>query len=202
MDETSEEVTPEPVVETPAPADPRLDQLLEKVQDLEKLLAGAGAPAPQDPRVDKAIEKLSLLEQLFVKRIKDDQVHAAAYNSLYQEMARYRDNALLGMLKPLFRKLVLLYDTMKRSLETLEDPSGREAVTLHVEELQEVLRQHDVALIEERPEVFDAKIQKAISTEPAEGPEEHQKVVRVVRDGFRWGANVLRPQEVVIKVQK
>ena len=49
---------------------------------------------------------------------------------------------------------------------------------------------------------FDRNVQQALSTEPAEKPEDDQTVARVVRDGFKWGAQVLRPQEVVVRVHK
>lgn len=161
-----------------------------------------GSPPEPDPRIDKLLEKVTLLEQLFVKRIKEDPVHAAAYNSLYQEMVKYRDDTFRGSQKPLLKGIILLYDTMKRSLETVTELSGQEAITLHLEELVELLHRHDVELMTDPPEKFDPKVQSAIGTEDAETPEEDKAVVRVVRDGFRWGPHVLRPQEVVIKVYK
>lgn len=161
------------------------------------------APATSaDPRIDKLIEKISILEQLFVKRIKDDQAHAAAYNSLYQDMSKYRDDAFRGAQKPLLKGLVLLYDTHGRSLATLTDPAGRQAVELHMEELLELLHRHDVERMTETPVRYDRNIQQALGTEPAATPDEDQTVARVVREGFRWGTQVLRPQEVVIKVYK
>lgn len=161
----------------------------------------AAGPVP-DPRLDRVLEKIQILEQLFVKRIKDDQAHAAAYGALHQDMSKYRDDAFRGAQKPLLKGLVLLYDTMKRSLEGLADAAAREVVTLHVEELLELLHRHDVERMAESPGRYDRAIQQALGTEPAATPEEDQTVARVVRDGFRWGPHVLRPQEVVIRVHK
>jgi molecular chaperone GrpE (heat shock protein) len=160
------------------------------------------APGVADPRLDKVLEKITILEQLFVKRIKDDQAHSAAYNTLYQDMSKYRDDAFRGAQKPLLKGLVLLYDTMKRSLDGITEAASREAVTLHIEELLELMHRHDVQRMTETPAKFDRTIQLALGTEPAGGPGEDQAVARVVRDGFRWGGQVLRPQEVVIKVHK
>jgi molecular chaperone GrpE (heat shock protein) len=170
--------------------------------DESQPVAPPAPPPAADPRVDKLLEKISILEQLFVKRIKDDQAHAAAYNTLYQDMSKYRDDAFRGAQKPLLKGLVLLYDTMKRSLAGISDPPSREAVTLHLEELLELLHRHDVERIAEAPARFDRNIQQALGTEPAASAAEDQTVARVVRDGFRWGAQVLRPQEVVIRVHK
>ena len=152
--------------------------------------------------MDKVLEKITILEQLFVKRIKDDVAHAQAYSSLHQEMSKYRDDAFRQSQKPLLKGLVLLYDTMNRSLEALPEGDAKKAVELHVEELVELLHRQDVEVMSDAPAKFDPKIQSAIGTEPAAGPEEDQKVARIVRRGFRWGAVVLRPQEVVIKVHK
>lgn len=159
------------------------------------------APAP-DPRVDKVLEKITILEQLFVKRIKDDVAHAQAYSSLHQEMSKYRDDAFRASQKPLLKGLVLLYDTMRRSLDAMADGEAKKAVELHVEELVELLHRQDVELMKDAPEKFDPKLQSALGTEPADAPDEDQRVARVVRQGFRWGQHVLRPQEVVIKTYK
>lgn len=164
--------------------------------------APAAPAATPDPRLDRLLEKVSVLEQLFVKRIKDDGVHAAAYNALHQDMSRYRDDGFRGAQKPLLRGLVLLYDTMKRSLSGMGAGPGRDAVELHVEELLELLHRHEVERMAEVPAKYDKSVQQALGTEPAAGPEEDQAVVRVVRDGFRWNGSVLRPQEVVIKAFK
>ncbi|MCC6737789.1 MAG: nucleotide exchange factor GrpE [Planctomycetia bacterium] len=164
--------------------------------------APAVPAAAPDPRLDRLLEKVSVLEQLFVKRIKEDGVHAAAYNALYQDMSKYRDDAFRGAQKPLLKGLVLLYDTMKRSLAGLEDGPGKAAVELHIEELLEVMARHEVERIAEAPAKYDRALQQALGTEPAAGPEEDQAVVRVVRDGFRWNGSVLRHQEVVIKAYK
>lgn len=163
----------------------------------------AQTPGPAaDPRVDKLLEKISILEQLFVKRIKDDAVHTASYNTLYQDMSKYRDDAFRGAQKPLLKGLVLLYDTMKRSLAGIADGPVKEAIELHVEELIELLHRHDVERMPDVQGRFDRNSQQALGTEPAATPEEDQTVARVVRDGFKWGTQVLRPQEVVIKVLK
>ena len=197
MDEIQPEAVPETVPE------PAADSAAKPVPEpaAESAPEPVPPPAPEpDPRVDKLLQKVSLLEQLFVKRIKDDQVHAAAYQSLYQEMVTYRDDALRNYQKPLLKGLILLYDTMTRSLHGLGEGPEREAVQLHVEELLEVLHRQEVEIMTERPEVFDPKLQKAVSSEPADDPGEDKQVVRVVREGFRWGTRVLRPQEVIVKV--
>ena len=167
-----------------------------------RVVSASPEPSLPDPRVDKLLEKVSLLEQLFVKRIKDDQVHAAAYQSLYKEMIKYRDDALRSWQKPFLKGLVMLYDTIRRSIPSIEDPAGLEAIQLHLEEVVELLHRNEVELITDSPETFDPKVQKAIGTEDTEIPEEDQKVASIVRDGFQWGQQVLRTQEVVIKVYK
>lgn len=171
------------------------------MDEIQPAVSTPPVPVP-DARLDRLVEKVAILEQLFVKRIKDDQAHAAAYNALHADMAKYRDDAFRGAQKPLLKGMVLVYDTMKRSLDELKDKAARDAVTLHIEELLELLHRHDVERMTETPAKFDRNIQQALGTEPAGKAEEDQTVARVVRDGFRWGAQVLRPQEVVIRVHK
>lgn len=151
-------------------------------------------------KLDRLTEKIGLLEQLIVKRIKDDQTQQTAVNALHSELQQYRSDAVRAGQKPILKGLVLMYDAALRMLESLPPSKGTEAVETLAEEIVELLHRHDVELIAEQPERFDNKIQMALRMEPAGSEDEDQRVAQVVRQGFRWGGQVLRPQEVVVKV--
>ncbi len=166
------------------------------------------APAPPSvendltPKVDKLLEKVTLLQELFVKRIKDDQVQQGAFNAVYQELQQYKSEAVKNSQKPLLKGLVLIYDAALRMIEGKEPGPATQPVETVAEEIIELLHRHDVEVMTEQLEKFDNKIQLALRTEPAASEEEHQRIAQVVRQGFRWGSQVLRPQEVVVKIFK
>jgi len=151
-------------------------------------------------RTAKAADHLVELRHLFVEKIKKSDTQEAAFNKLYEEMSRYRDNFLFAAQKPLFMALILLYDNIGRIREGLAgNEEGEQAVEDIKLELLEILYRHDVELIEERPERLDISFQKAVRREVTNDPGEDMRVVEVVRDGFRWNSKVFRPQEVVVK---
>lgn len=153
-------------------------------------------------RLDRLADRVGSLEQLILKRAREDQAQQLAFNALHSELQQYKSEAQRSSQKPILKGLVLMYDAACRLLETLPASRGTEAVETLAEEILELLRRHDVELMAEHPDRFDSKVQMAIRTEDADREEQDQLVTQVVRQGFRWGAQVLRPQEVIVKVFK
>jgi len=163
-----------------------LDQVERGVEDLTKRFSGTA---------DHLVE----LRHLFSSRIAKNESQEKAFNKLYEEMSRYRDNFLLTAEKPLFMSLILLYDSIVRTEKGLADEEARKPIANLRAELLEALYRHDVELISERPNRLDISFQKAIRREETDDPNEDMRVVEVVRDGFRAHGKVIRPQEVVVK---
>lgn len=170
--------------------------------DVNEEQAPASVEADVAGKLDRLTEKVQLLQELFVKRVKDDSVQKEAFNALHAELQQYKGDAVRASQKPILKGLVLIYDAACRMLESLPASKGTDAVETLAEEIVELLHRHDVEIMTEEPERFDAKIQMAIRTEPAAAEEEDQRVAQVVRQGFRWGQQILRPQEVIVKVYK
>jgi molecular chaperone GrpE (heat shock protein) len=140
-----------------------------------------------------------------------ESVNQRLFDSLHDEMIRYRDNFLHESLqKPFIRDLVILFDDLSRILAQLQSAaeSGetkrgpfsqwRDNLENAIHSLTEILHRMEVSEIEPK-DVVDRALHKVISFEPADFAEEDGQIVMRVKRGFLWRDQVLRPEEVVAK---
>jgi molecular chaperone GrpE (heat shock protein) len=138
-------------------------------------------------------------------------VNQRLFDSLHDEMIKYRDNFLHESLqKPFIRDLVILFDDLSAILTQLQTavdagdgkrgPLGqwRDNLENAIHSLTEILHRMEVSEIEPR-EMVDRALHKVISFEPADFAEEDGQIIMRVKRGFLWRDQVLRPEEVVAK---
>ena len=138
-------------------------------------------------------------------------VNQRLFDSLHDEMIKYRDNFLHETLqKPFIRDLVILFDDLSgllTQLQTAMEASNAKRSALSqwrdnlenaIHSLTEILHRMEVSEIEPK-EMVDRALHKVISFEPADFAEEDGRIVMRVKRGFLWRDQVLRPEEVVAK---
>jgi molecular chaperone GrpE (heat shock protein) len=138
-------------------------------------------------------------------------VNQRLFDSLHEEMIKYRDNFLHESLqKPFIRDLVILFDDLSgllSQLQTAIDASDgkrgalkqwRDNLENAIHSLTEILHRMEVSEIEPR-DMVDRSLHKVLSFEPADFAEEDGQIVMRVKRGFLWRDQVLRPEEVVAK---
>ena len=138
-------------------------------------------------------------------------VNQRLFDSLHDEMIKYRDNFLHESLqKPFIRDLVILFDDLSGLLsqfQTTIDAGGgkrgsvgqwRDNLENAIHSLTEILHRMEVSEIEPK-ETVDRALHKVISFEPADFAEEDGQIVMRIKRGFLWRDQVLRPEEVVAK---
>jgi len=138
-------------------------------------------------------------------------VNQRLFDSLHNEMIKYRDNFLHESLQKTFiRDLVILFDDLSGLLSqfqtAIESNSGkrgplgqwRDNLENAIHSLTEILHRMEVSEIEAK-ETVDRALHKVISFEPADFAEEDGQIVMRVKRGFLWRDQVLRPEEVVAK---
>ena len=138
-------------------------------------------------------------------------VNQRLFDSLHDEMIKYRDNFLHETLqKPFIRDLVILFDDLSGVLSQLQTaidtsdgkrgPLGqwRDNLENAIHSLTEILHRMEVSEIEPK-ETVDRALHKVISFEPADFAEEDGQIIMRVKRGFLWRDQVLRPEEVVAK---
>lgn len=192
-------------------------------QILEEFRSLNGRMASFEETILRRLEKVEKTEQHdFAEQFRKVDEHMAAlrntetvnqrlFDSLHNEMIKYRDNFLHESLqKPFIRDLVILFDDLSSLLsqfQTTIDASGgkrgpvgqwRDNLENAIHSLTEILHRMEVSEIEPK-ETVDRALHKVISFEPADFAEEDGQIVMRVKRGFLWRDQVLRPEEVVAK---
>ena len=154
-------------------------------------------------------EKLTQLIQLFEEKISKDETKGMLFEKLHDELSRYREDFVFNkILRRLFLDLITLFDRIndvKRyySLSQSEPKDVLDNLESFCKEIVQILKNQDVALIEEKVKKFDEKFQEAIETELTDKPEEELEIAEVIKRGFIYrGRILLRPEIVKVKKYK
>jgi molecular chaperone GrpE (heat shock protein) len=185
----------------------RLDELERKLADkIDNVASGIGTSSNS---VDFAARFQKIDEQLTALR-SSETVNQRLFDSLHDELLKYRDNFLHESLqKPFIHDLVHLFDHLSSLGEQLRMAAEVEAGRGHVVQwrdnldnaihsLVEILHRFEVKEIEAR-ETVDRAFHKVVSFEPADYPEEEGRIVMRVKRGFFWRGKLIRPEEVIAK---
>jgi molecular chaperone GrpE (heat shock protein) len=139
-----------------------------------------------------------------------ESVHQRVFDSLHDELLKYRDNFLHESLqKPFIHDLVMLFDDLTSLSEQLRNAADQENQRGHlapwrdnlenaIHSLVEILHRFEVKEIEPKEHV-DRAFHRVVSYEPANFAEEDGCIVMRVRRGFFWRGKVIRPEEVIAK---
>jgi molecular chaperone GrpE (heat shock protein) len=193
-------------------------------QILEEFRTLNGRMTTFEKAVMGRLEKLESMEKSdFAEQFRKMDEHMAAlrstetvnqrlFDSLHEELIKYRDNFLHESLqKPFIRDLVILFDDLSgilSQLRTAIEAGGdskrgalgqwRDNLENAIHSLTEILHRLEVSEIEPKDTV-DRAIHRVISYEPADYAEEDGQILMRVKRGFFWRDQVLRPEEVVAK---
>ena len=191
----------------------QLSQILEAVRGLsdrmQKLETLVAAPSPASG-LDLAEQFQKMDAHLSALR-STDAVNQRLFDSLHDELIKYRDNFLHESLqKPFIRDLVNLYDDLSGLSAQLENAAGgaeakrgklsqwHDNLENAVHSLTEILHRMEVSEIEPK-EMVDRACHRVVSFEPADFAEDDGRIVMRIKRGFLWRDQVLRPEEVVAK---
>jgi molecular chaperone GrpE (heat shock protein) len=156
-------------------------------------------------------EQLRKMDEHMIAVRNTETVNQRLFDSLHDELIKYRDNFLHESLqKPFIRDLVILFDDLsglfsqlQTAVEAGEGKRGalgqwRDNLENAIHSLTEILHRLEVSEIEAK-ETVDRAFHRVISYEPADFAEEDGRIVMRVKRGFLWRDQVLRPEEVVAK---
>lgn len=156
-------------------------------------------------------DQLGKMDEHMIALRNTETVNQRLFDSLHEELIKYRDNFLHESLqKPFIRDLVILFDDLSgllSQLETAVDANegkrgalGQWRANLEnaIHSLTEILHRMEVSEIESKEKV-DRALHRVVSYEPADFAEEDGRIVMRVKRGFLWRDQVLRPEEVVAK---
>ena len=186
--------------------------LNDRIQRLETALSDRidqlANSIPQ-PSADLLQQFQKVDEQLSAIR-STESVNQRLFDSLHEELLKYRDNFLHESLqKPFIHDLVHLFDDLTSLSSQLqsaaEDEGKRGAVAQWRDNLEnavlsllEILHRFEVKEIEPGDKV-DRALHKVLSYEPADYAEEDGRIVMRVKRGFMWRGKLIRAEEVIAK---
>lgn len=138
-----------------------------------------------------------------------ESVNQRLFDSLHEELLRYRDNFLRDTLqKPFVRDLIVLFDDLSTLAQQLAAAAAekkrdrlahwRDNLDNAIHALVEILHRLEVTEVESK-DFVDLSIHKVVSFEPCEFAEEDGSIVLRVKRGFVWRGSLLRPEEVIAK---
>jgi molecular chaperone GrpE len=128
---------------------------------------------------------------------------AAEYDNYRKRSMRERSEAETRGQSGLIKQLLDPLDDLSRFAHL--DPASVDPTTivqgvdLVERKLRKVLASAGVEVIDPVDTQFDPAVHEAVSTEPAQSPEDDHVVSRVFQVGYRHGGQLIRPARVVVK---
>jgi molecular chaperone GrpE (heat shock protein) len=184
----------------------RLESLENKLaKKMDKLAAAVNATESSE-----VADRFQKIDEHLIAIRSTESVNQRLFDSLHDELLKYRDNFLHESLqKPFIHDLVMLFDDLNSLSEQLETAAREDGARGHlvpwrdnlenaIHSLVEILHRFEVMEIEPKERV-DRAFHRVVSYEPANFPEEDGAIVMRVRRGFFWRGKLIRPEEVIAK---
>jgi molecular chaperone GrpE (heat shock protein) len=172
--------------------------LTRRIEQIASIILPAHATeaAAQFQKIEESLEAIRASES----------VNHRLFDSLHEELLKYRDNFLYESLqKPFVRDLIGVYDDLTTLAAQLKAASeGRKSERLTrwqdnlgnaIHALMEVFHRLEVTEVESK-EFVDLKIHRVAAYEATSRTEDDGRIVTRGKRGFIWRGNVLRPEEV------
>src|ERR1017187_10839500 len=131
---------------------------------------------------------------------------AAEYDNFRKRTVRERQEAELKGMSLLIRGILESLDDLGRFAHV--DPETTDALTLQQgvemveKKLLKSLAGHGLEIVNPVGQPFDPAVQEAVTTAPAESPDEDHLVAQVFQVGYVFNGLLLRPARVVVKQWK
>jgi molecular chaperone GrpE (heat shock protein) len=181
-----------------------------RLQSLEEKVASRLGTTGDAEQTDFA-EQFRKMDEHMIALRNTESVNQRLFDSLHQELIKYRDNFLYESLqKPFIRDLLILFDDLsalssqlQTAVEAGETKRGklvqwRDNLENAIHSLTEILHRMEVSEIEPK-EMVDRAFHRVVSYEPSDFAEDEGRIVMRVKRGFLWRDQILRPEEVVAK---
>jgi len=173
--------------------------LTRRVENIASIILPAHATeaATQFQKIEEGLEAIRASES----------VNHRLFDSLHEELLKYRDNFLYESLqKPFVRDLIGVYDdltTLATQLKTASEGRKSERLTRWqdnlgnaIHGLLEVFHRLEVTEVESK-EFVDLAMHRVVAYETTGRTEDNGRIVTRVKRGFIWRGSVLRPEEVI-----
>ena len=197
----------DPKQEAPFPQPPQTQSPATSVSASEQASNPAIAMAPSSTTHDDRFPQSTLDA---IKSLTEEQLsfQRSSHDLIVDLSNRIRQIAEEGSSRErraVLLELVLLHDSLDHVLRWISDSDGlqpKEVIVDRLEtlrlELLEILMRRDVRTFDGPNDVLDRRLHRTIKTVPTSDPNLNDRVKTVLRTGFFWREQVLRPEEVII----
>lgn len=165
-----------------------------------------GAIPSADSRLAALEAQLGIATGLLAEQKDKVLRQAADYDNYRKRMVRERQEAELKGMSLLIRGILEALDDLGRFAHV--DPETTDALTLQQgvemveKKLLKSLAGHGLEIVNPVGQPFDPAVQEAVTTAPAESPDEDHLVAQVFQVGYVFNGLLLRPARVVVKQWK
>ena len=188
-------------------------KLLDRLEALERTLSEKIAALAEQSRPQNGLDleaRFKRIDEQLIAIRSTESVNQRLFDSLHDELLKYRDNFLHESLqKPFIHDLVHLFDDLTglaKQLDSAADgDSGRgsparwrDNLENAIHSLVEILHRFEVKEIEPKEHV-DRSLHKVVSFEPADYADDEGRIVMRLKRGFFWRGKLIRPEEVIAK---
>lgn len=171
-----------------------------EITEVTKPAAPSESAIPTNTIIDLLKHAISLIEN----KVCYDETKEKMFQTLYQQLKEYKEGLLESIQRPIIKTLLPLYDSILRLEKAVQNQElSREYLKNEIyvlkSDMEEALYRMDVTPFTEHPEMLDRKLHKTIKVIETSDPNEDKQVVEILKYGFFWKGNILRPEEVIIK---
>jgi molecular chaperone GrpE len=150
--------------------------------------------------------RLDLLQTTFERELRAEATRERVVDRLHAELQDYKQDFLLKVQRPIFIDLIQLHDDIGKMIDS-RVPAGagsdRSAEVRAILEpiqtaIEDILYRQGVEPFALEGTEFDARKQRAVSTQATDDPALNKKVAARLRKGFCAGDKLIRPEIVAV----
>ncbi len=155
------------------------------------------APSPEAWWAEKSIleEKIKNYEEQNLRIRAEFTNYKRRLEREQSEFAEYIKGDILSKLLPVLDDFKMMF---KKSLAGANEQSILEGARLIYENFNQILEKEGLERMRVLGEKFNPQLHEALMMRPIDNEEEHEKVIEVFQDGFKFKDRLLRPSKVIV----
>jgi molecular chaperone GrpE len=149
--------------------------------------------------------RLDGLQSQFEREVRAEATREKVVDRLHAELQEYKQDLLLGVLRPVFVDLIQLHDDIGKMIATRAAGDGEVRRLLDImrgyqQAIEDILDRQGVEPYQEEGASFDPRRQRAVATVATDDPGLEKTIAGRLRKGFRTvaGDRVIRPEIVSV----
>jgi molecular chaperone GrpE len=153
--------------------------------------------------------KFDGLQAAFEREVRAEATREKVVDRLHAELQEYKQDLLLGVLRPVFVDLIQLHDDIGKMVAAEGSPEGEvrrllDTMASFQQAIEDILYRQGVEPFVQESAGFDPRRQRAIATVPTDDPNLARTIAVRHRKGFQTqnGDRVIRPEVVSVYALK